>query len=99
MMELPDYHWPCPKDVLIGLWQRVSIFVRNVGGIILSLTVILWFLSTFAQAPVGFNGSPIEYSIAGRIGQALAGLFALIGFNWQIRRLSWRLFRGWWRAR
>ena len=54
------------------------------GCIILSLTVILWFLSTFAQAPVGFNGSPIEYSILGRIGQALAGLIALIGFNWQI---------------
>ena len=84
MMELPDYHLPRIKDVAIGLWQRASIFLRNVGGIILSLTVILWFLSTFPQAPVTFAGSPIEYSFAGRIGQALAGLFAPIGFNWQI---------------
>ncbi len=84
MMELPDYHLPRVKDVAIGLWQRASIFLRNVGGIILSLTVILWFLSTFPQAPVTFAGSPIEYSFAGRIGQALAGLFAPIGFNWQI---------------
>lgn len=84
MMELPDYHLPRVKDVAIGLWQRASIFLRNVGGIILSLTVILWCLSTFPQAPVTFAGSPIEYSFAGRIGQALSGLFAPIGFNWQI---------------
>ncbi len=84
MLELPDYHLPRVKDVAIGLWQRASIFLRNVGGIILSLTVILWCLSTFPQAPVTFAGSPIEYSFAGRIGQALSGLFAPIGFNWQI---------------
>lgn len=84
MMELPDYHWPHAKDLAIGLWQRASIFLRNVGGIILALTVILWFLSTFPQAPAGFAGSPIEYSFAGRIGHAFAGFFAPIGFNWQI---------------
>ena len=84
MMELPDYHWPRAKDVAIGLYQRASIFLRNVGGIILALTVILWFLSTFPQAPAGFSGSPIEYSFAGRLGHALAGFFAPIGFNWQI---------------
>jgi ferrous iron transport protein B len=84
MMELPDYHLPRVKDLAIGLWQRASIFLRNVGGIILSLTVILWFLSSFPQAPLSFAGSPIEYSFAGRIGQALSGFFAPIGFNWQI---------------
>jgi ferrous iron transport protein B len=84
MMELPDYHWPRAQDVLIGLWQRGVIFCRSVGGIILALTVILWFLSTFPQAPADFGGSAIEYSIAGRIGQALAVVFEPIGFNWQI---------------
>lgn len=84
MMELPDYHWPRAKDVAIGLWQRASIFLRNVGGIILALTVILWALSTFPQPPAGYTGSAIEYSLAGRIGQALAVVFQPIGFNWQI---------------
>lgn len=84
MMELPDYHWPRAKDLALGLWQRASVFLRNVGGIILALTVILWFLATFPQAPVGFSGAPIEYSFAGRIGQALAHVFEPIGFNWQI---------------
>lgn len=84
MMELPDYHWPRLQDLLIGLWQRASIFLRNVGGVILALTVVLWFLSTFPQAPAGFTGSAIEYSLAGRIGKLLAQVFEPIGFNWQI---------------
>mgnify|MGYP002414187706 CR=1 FL=1 len=84
MMELPDYHWPRLQDLAIGLWQRASVFLRNVGGIILALTVILWFLATFPQAPADFAGAPIEYSFAGRIGQVLAPVFAPIGFNWQI---------------
>lgn len=84
MLELPDYHWPRPKDLLIGLWQRALIFLRNVGGVILALTILLWFLSTFPQAPAGYAGSAIEYSLAGRLGQWLALLFEPIGFNWQI---------------
>ena len=34
MMEPPNYHWPQPRNVLIGLWQRLTIFVKRVGGII-----------------------------------------------------------------
>ncbi len=84
MMELPTYHWPAPRNIAIGLWQRVMIFMRRVGGIILTLTIALWFLSSFPGAPPGATGAPIEYSIAGMIGHALAHLFAPIGFNWQI---------------
>jgi len=84
MMELPDYHWPRPRDVALGLWQRAQIFLRSVGGIILALTIVLWVLSSFPVAPVGFGGTPIEYSLAGRIGKVLALVFEPIGFNWQI---------------
>ncbi len=84
MMELPSYHWPAPRNIAIGLWQRVMIFMRRVGGIILTLTIALWFLSSFPGAPPGATGAPIEYSIAGMIGHALANVFAPIGFNWQI---------------
>ncbi len=84
MMELPSYHWPAARNIAIGLWQRVVIFMRRVGGIILVLTIALWFLASFPGAPPGATGAPIEYSIAGMIGHALAVLFAPIGFNWQI---------------
>ncbi|MFA6262651.1 MAG: ferrous iron transporter B [Bacteroidia bacterium] len=84
MMELPSYHWPAARNVAIGLWQRVVIFMRRVGGIILVLTIALWALSSFPGAPEGATGAPIEYSIAGMIGKGLAVLFEPIGFNWQI---------------
>jgi len=62
----------------------VVIFMRRVGGIIMILTIALWLLSSFPGAPPGATGAPIEYSVAGMIGHALAHLFAPIGFNWQI---------------
>ncbi len=84
MMELPSYHWPAARNIALGLWQRVEIFMRRVGGIILVLTIALWLLSSFPAPPPGATGAPIEYSVAGMIGKGLAVLFAPIGFNWQI---------------
>ncbi len=38
---------PHPRDLLIGLWERAMIFLKRVGGIILALTILLWFLLSF----------------------------------------------------
>jgi ferrous iron transport protein B len=84
MLELPAYHWPNLRNLGIGLWQRVEIFMSRVGTIILALMVILWALSSFPAPPPGATGPPIQYSIAGHLGAWLAVLFAPIGFNWQI---------------
>ena len=84
MMELPNYHWPTVRNVAIGLWQRAWIFLRRVGGIILTLTIILWFLSSFPLPPDGATQPAIEYSLAGILGKGLAVIFAPIGFNWQM---------------
>jgi ferrous iron transport protein B len=84
MLELPAYHWPNLRNLLIGLWQRVEIFMSRVGTIILSLMVILWALSSFPAPPPGATGPAIQYSIAGHLGAWLAMLFKPIGFNWQI---------------
>lgn len=84
MMELPNYHWPHPRSIAIGLWQRAVIFVKRVGGIILLLTLALWLLSSFPAPPEGATGAPIQYSIAGYLGAGLAKIFEPIGFNWQI---------------
>ncbi len=84
LLELPSYRVPNARDLLIGLWDRMRIFLRRVGGIIFTLTVLLWFLSSYPAPPEGFTGPAIDYSFAGRIGHFLAPLFAPIGFNWQI---------------
>ncbi|UOF12996.1 ferrous iron transporter B [Lysobacter capsici] len=84
LLELPSYRIPHPRDLLIGLWERAWIFLRRVGGIILALTVLLWFLLSFPGAPEGATLPAIDYSFAGRIGHAMTTVFAPIGFNWQI---------------
>ncbi len=84
MMELPSYRMPHPRDIAIGLYERAMIFLKRVGGIILALTVLLWFLSSFPAPPAGATEPAIHYSLAGMIGRALHTVFAPLGFNWQI---------------
>lgn len=84
LMELPAYRLPHPRDLAMGLLQRAKIFLSRVGGIIFSLTVLLWLLCTFPGAPADYSGAAIDYSIAGRLGHLLAVVFEPIGFNWQI---------------
>jgi ferrous iron transport protein B len=84
MMELPEYRAPNLRNLMLGLWERVRIFLSRVGGIILTLMVVLWFLASFPAPPAGATGPAIQYSIAGLLGRGLEFLFAPIGFNWQI---------------
>ncbi len=84
MLELPDFQWPHAGNLLLGLWERVRIFVTRVGGIILALMILLWFLSSYPAPPPDATGLPIQYSFAGRLGALLEHVFAPIGFNWQI---------------
>ena len=84
MLELPPYRVPGLRNLALGLWERARIFLRRVGGIIFALTVLLWFLSSYPAPPAGAPGAAIEYSVAGQLGRALQGVFAPIGFNWQI---------------
>lgn len=84
LLELPEYHWPRLGNLMLGLWDRVKVFLNRVGTVILSLMVVLWFLSSFPAPPPGATAPAITYSFAGMIGRALEVIFAPIGFNWQI---------------
>lgn len=84
LMELPSYRFPDVKSVWIGLIDRAKIFLKRVGGIIFALSVLLWFLCTFPQAPEGAVGPAIDYSFAGMLGHVMQPIFAPLGFNWQI---------------
>jgi len=84
LMELPAYRIPKVRDLGIGLLHRSNIFLKRVGGIIFSLTVLLWAFCTFPSAPADYMGAAIDYSIAGRLGHMMSVIFEPIGFNWQI---------------
>ena len=84
LMELPAYRLPSLRSLALGLLERARIFLRRVGGIILALTVLLWFLSSYPAAPAGSVEPAIAYSFVGRLGSWLEVIFAPIGFTWQI---------------
>ncbi len=84
LLELPSYRLPHIRDLALGLAERAAIFLRRVGGIILALTVLLWFLSSYPAPPPDAIGNALDYSLAGRIGHWMEPLFAPIGFDWHI---------------
>ncbi|MGA0600742.1 ferrous iron transport protein B [Caulobacter sp. KR2-114] len=84
LMELPAYKLPDPLNVLRNVLQRAQIFLQRAGTIILSMMVLIWFLSTVPSPPSGAKGPAIDYSFAGMIGHAIEPLLAPIGFSWQM---------------
>ena len=84
LIELPSYKVPDPKNILRGLLLRAQIFLRRAGTIILSMMMLVWFLSSFPGAPAGATGPAIDYSLAGILGHAIAPVLAPIGFSWQM---------------
>ncbi|MBB6227135.1 ferrous iron transport protein B [Polymorphobacter multimanifer] len=84
LMEMPKYQWPAPRDVGIGLYQRATAFLVRAGTIILVSTIVLWGLASYPKPPANWEGTALDYSLAGRIGDAIEPIFAPIGFNREI---------------
>ncbi len=84
LLELPTYKIPSWKSVLLGLRERAGLFIKRAGTVILSITVILWFLSSYPKAPVNATQPAIDYSYAGKIGHAIEPLIQPIGFDWRV---------------
>lgn len=84
LLELPSYRFPSIRNIIFGLWQRIVIFVNRVGTIILTVSILLWALSSFPKPPSGATGPAIDWSFAGILGHWIQPLFSPIGFNWEI---------------
>ncbi|QKR99148.1 ferrous iron transporter B [Sphingomonas sp. CL5.1] len=81
MMEMPKYQLPSVRDLAIGLWSRAEIFLKRAGTTIAFTTIILWALLSFPQVPKDSPVSQVNYSVAGRIANAIEPAFRPIGFN------------------
>ena len=81
MMEMPKYQMPIWRDVALGLWQRAMIFLKRAGTIIAFTTMVLWLLVSYPKPPADFLHPAIDYSIAGRIANAVEPAVRPIGFN------------------
>ena len=84
IFELPTYRIPDIRNIALGLYDRATIFLKRVGGIIVALSILLWVLVTFPQAPDNATMPAINYSLAGQLGHLIHPIFAPIGFTWEI---------------
>lgn len=84
LMELPTYKMPGLRNLLMGVYERVRLFVRRAGTVILAASVAIWILATFPAPPEGSAEPAIHTSFAGRIGHALEPIVRPIGFDWRI---------------
>lgn len=81
VMELPAYHMPRLKGVLLSTYERGSAFVKKAGTIILLACALIWFLSSFNGS---FEMVDAEESLLASIGNLVAPLFAPLGWgNWK----------------
>ncbi|NLW69613.1 MAG: ferrous iron transport protein B [Eubacteriaceae bacterium] len=87
VMELPAYHWPTAKNVLLSMWERGWSFIKKAGTVILLSTIVIWFATYF-----GFSGGKlrmlaeeeIDSSILARIGAMIAWIFKPLGWgSWE----------------
>jgi ferrous iron transport protein B len=82
VMELPQYHVPSFKGVVIHMWERVKLFIIKAGTIIFVACGVIWFLSNFDWSLRLVESA--DDSILAGIGNAVAPFFAPLGFGtWQ----------------
>ena len=85
VMELPQYHIPQVKTVLLHVWERLKGFIIKAGTILLLATVVMWILGNFGFAGGGFGMvDDSADSLLAVIGGVIAPIFAPLGFGeWQ----------------
>ncbi|MCD8198847.1 MAG: ferrous iron transport protein B [Phascolarctobacterium sp.] len=84
VMELPAYHIPSLKTILIHTWERVWGFLKKAGTILFLCCVVMWFLSTCGIEDGSLAMVETEDSFMAAIGSAIAPLFTPLGFDsWQ----------------
>lgn len=90
VMELPSYHMPTVKSILMSTWDRIKGYIVKAGTIIFLSTIVIWLLMNFGDAGEGFGlldtemDDYIQYSLMAGLGNAIGWIFAPLGFgDWQ----------------
>ncbi len=85
VMELPEYHIPALKTVLMHVWERTFAFIKKAGTVLFLACIVMWFISSY-----GFEGGAFglvedtNNSLIASIGGVLAPIFIPLGFGtWQ----------------
>jgi ferrous iron transport protein B len=84
MMELPPYKLPSLSMVIRSSLNRVWMFIKNAGPVILSISLIVWFATNFPGYENPSDSERLEQSYAGRFGQWVKPIFKPMGTDWRV---------------
>ncbi len=87
IMELPPWHMPTIRTVGFKTCERGWLYLKKAGTVILGISIALWALTTFPQAPENdatAEARKLEYSYAGRLGKLLEPVMEPMGMDWKI---------------
>lgn len=89
IMELPAYHAPSFKGLMIHLWDKTKHYLVKVFTIILVSTIVIWLLSNFAWNWQYLEEGNMDKSILGSLGMFVQPLFTPLGFGSQLGKFGW----------
>ena len=88
IMELPIYHLPGLKSLMLHLWDKAKHFIHKAFTIILLSCIVIWFLSNFGW-DWRYVGERMDTSILASIGKFMQPLFTPLGFGSQLNQNGW----------
>ena len=86
IMELPAYHAPSFKGLMVHVWDKTKHYVQKVFTIILASSILIWFLSNFGW---DWKMCDIDQSILASIGKFVQPIFTPLGFGSQLQTFGW----------
>ena len=89
IMELPAYHMPGFRNLMLHLWDKAKHFVKKAFTIIFVSTVLIWFLQSFRWNWTYISDGDIQNSMLASIGQLIQPLFTPLGFGSQLGSYGW----------
>lgn len=89
IMELPAYHLPQFKALMLHLWDKMKHFIKKAFTVILAFTIIIWVFSHFSFSWQYLDDVDIDKSILAGLGQLITPLFTPLGFGSQLTAFSW----------
>ncbi len=89
VMELPPYRMPTPRTIMRHTWEKGRQYLRKMGGIILTASILIWALGYFprpdaSQTEAGSNSEANTNSYMERIGRAIEPVMKPLGFDWRM---------------
>ncbi len=84
ILEMPSYKRPALQSIFLHMWERVTVFLKRAGTVILGLSILIWFASTYPKTPGATPDQQLANSFAGRAGHLIEPAIKPLGYDWKI---------------